>query len=121
MIFKETSLQGAYEIELEIHADERGFFARSYCAREFEEHGLNPCVVQCNVSYNRSRGTLRGMHYQEAPAGEAKLIRCARGALLRIDFDSADGSLRISGARRGAGRRGSGAASSFITGRSHHR
>ena len=91
MIFKETPLKGAYEIELEVHSDERGFFARSYCSREFEERGLNPCVVQCNVSYNRSRGTLRGMHYQEAPAGEAKLIRCARGALLRCHRRSPTG------------------------------
>ncbi|MEP7308707.1 MAG: dTDP-4-dehydrorhamnose 3,5-epimerase [Acidobacteriota bacterium] len=87
MTFKETSLKGAYEIELEVHSDERGFFARSYCSREFAEHGLNPCVVQCNVSYNGSRGTLRGMHYQAAPSGEAKLIRCARGALLDVIVD----------------------------------
>ena len=65
--------------------DERGSFARSYCWREFEAHGLNPRVVQCNVSYNRQRGTLRGMHYQEAPHEEAKLIRCVRGALYDVD------------------------------------
>jgi dTDP-4-dehydrorhamnose 3,5-epimerase len=87
MIFKETRLKGAYEIDLQLHADERGAFARSYCWREFEEHGLNPRVVQCNVSYNEARGTLRGMHYQTAPDAEAKLIRCARGALYDVIVD----------------------------------
>ncbi len=67
MIFTETRLRGVFEIDLEAHEDERGFFARSYCWREFEAHGLNPQIAQCNVSYNRQRGTLRGMHYQEAP------------------------------------------------------
>lgn len=87
MIFKETRLKGAYEIDLELHSDERGFFARSYCWREFEARGLNRRVVQCNVSYNRKRGTLRGMHYQEAPYEEAKLIRCLRGALYDVIID----------------------------------
>ena len=92
MIFREKNLKGVFEIELAPHEDERGSFARSYCWREFQEHGLNPQVVQCNVSYNRQRGTLRGMHYQLAPAAEAKLIRCTRGALydlvVDIRFDS---------------------------------
>jgi dTDP-4-dehydrorhamnose 3,5-epimerase len=92
MIFHETQLQGAFEIELEAHGDERGFFARSYCAREFEAHGLNPCVVQCNLSFNNQRGTLRGMHYQEAPHAEVKLIRCARGALYDVIVDLRPGS-----------------------------
>jgi dTDP-4-dehydrorhamnose 3,5-epimerase len=87
VIFKETRLKGAYEIDLEPQSDERGFFARSYCWREFEAHGLNPRVVQCNVSYNRKRGTLRGVHYQEAPFEEAKLIRCLRGALYDVIVD----------------------------------
>jgi len=87
MIYKETLLKGAFAIDLETHADERGFFGRSYCAQEFEAHGLNPRVVQCNVSYNKARGTLRGMHLQEAPYGEAKLIRCQRGALYDVIVD----------------------------------
>jgi dTDP-4-dehydrorhamnose 3,5-epimerase len=87
MIFRETHLKGAYEIELELHSDERGSFARSYCWREFEAHGLNPRVVQCNVSWNRTRGTLRGMHRQQAPHEEAKLISCLRGAFYDVIID----------------------------------
>src|SRR5262245_33262711 len=67
LIFTETRLKGVFAIDLAPQADDRGFFARSYCWREFEQHGLNPRVVQCNVSYNRRRGTLRGMHYQTPP------------------------------------------------------
>jgi dTDP-4-dehydrorhamnose 3,5-epimerase len=85
--FRQTSLPGVVEIDLVPHEDERGFFARSYCWREFQAHGLNPSVVQCNVSYNRRRGTLRGMHYQEVPSQEAKLIRCVRGALWDVVVD----------------------------------
>src|SRR5262249_48742460 len=87
MTFRETALAGVFEIDLTAMEDERGFFARSYCWREFEARGLNPRVVQCNVSYNRARGTLRGMHYQESPFGEAKLIRCTRGALYDVVVD----------------------------------
>jgi len=87
MTFKETSLKGAYEIHLEPHFDDRGYFARSYCWREFEAQGLNPKVVQCNVSYNRARGTLRGMHYQQAPFAEVKLVRCVRGAIYDLIVD----------------------------------
>jgi dTDP-4-dehydrorhamnose 3,5-epimerase len=87
MIFTESRLKGAYEIGVELHTDARGSFGRSYCSREFEAHGLNPRVVQCNVSYNTRRGTLRGMHYQEAPYGEAKLIRCVRGAVYDVIVD----------------------------------
>jgi dTDP-4-dehydrorhamnose 3,5-epimerase len=87
MIFRETTLKGVFEIELEVHADERGFFARSYCAREFAAHGLNPRAVQCNISHNRQRGTVRGLHYQQAPHQEAKLIRCVRGALYDVAID----------------------------------
>jgi dTDP-4-dehydrorhamnose 3,5-epimerase len=81
MRFTETKLQGAFIIELEERSDSRGFFARTFCAREFEEHGLKPAVVQCNMSYNHKKGTMRGMHYQIAPATEAKLVRCTRGAV----------------------------------------
>lgn len=87
MVFRETALRGVVEIDLTPHEDDRGFFARSYCQREFEAHGLISTFVQCNVSYNRTRGTLRGMHYQEPPHGEAKLIRCIRGALYDVVID----------------------------------
>ncbi|HYE64431.1 MAG TPA: dTDP-4-dehydrorhamnose 3,5-epimerase [Pyrinomonadaceae bacterium] len=81
MIFTETELKGAYLVDLERKADSRGFFARAFCAREFAEHGLKTSFVQCNLSFNHLRGTLRGLHYQCAPAAESKLIRCLRGAV----------------------------------------
>jgi len=87
MRFIETKLKGAYIIEPEPIEDERGFFARTFCAREFEAHGLNPCVAQCNISYNKKKGTLRGMHYQVAPHAEAKLVRCIRGAIYDVMVD----------------------------------
>lgn len=87
MIFRETRLKGAYEIEPEIHADERGSFARAFCRREFDAHGLESVVVQCNISHNSRRGTLRGLHFQEAPHAEAKLVRCARGAMYDVIVD----------------------------------
>lgn len=87
MIFKETRLKGAYVIELEPMEDERGFFARSFCQKEFEEHGLNPRIAQCNISYNKKKGTLRGMHYQVAPYEEAKLVTCIRGAIYDVIID----------------------------------
>lgn len=87
MIFTETPLKGAYIIELERIEDERGFFARSWCVREFEEHGLNPNLVQCNVSFNKKKGTLRGMHYRVAPHEEAKLVSCIRGAIYDVIID----------------------------------
>jgi dTDP-4-dehydrorhamnose 3,5-epimerase len=87
MIFNETPLKDTYVIELERIEDERGFFARSWCVREFEEHSLNPNLVQCNVSFNKKKGTLRGMHYQTAPYEEAKLVRCTRGALYDVIID----------------------------------
>ncbi len=87
MIFTETKLKGAYTIEIEKLTDERGFFARSWCQREFEKNGLNPRLVQCDISYNRKSGTLRGMHYQVAPFAEAKLVRCTRGAIYDVIID----------------------------------
>lgn len=87
MIFTETPLPGAYLIDLEPHRDERGFFARTFCRREFEAHGLNPTVAQCNLSLNHQAGTLRGMHYQKAPSREAKLVRCIRGAIHDVIVD----------------------------------
>lgn len=87
MKFIETKLKGACIIEPERLEDERGFFARSFCQNEFEAHGLNPRVVQCNISYNKREGTLRGMHYQVAPMAEAKLVRCTRGAIYDVIID----------------------------------
>ncbi len=87
MIFNPTKLKGAYLIELEKREDERGFFARSWCQREFEAHGLNPRLVQCNISFNKKKGTLRGMHYQAPPYQEAKLIRCTAGAIYDVIID----------------------------------
>lgn len=87
MIFKETALPGAYVIELEKRQDERGFFARAWCQREFEAMGLAPRIAQANVSFSAARGTLRGMHYQTAPHEEAKLIRCTRGAIHDVIVD----------------------------------
>lgn len=87
MIFTETRLRGAYIVELEPHADERGFFARTFCREEFLSHGLNPDIVQCSTSFNKRKGTLRGMHYQEKPFEETKLVRCSRGAIYDVIID----------------------------------
>lgn len=87
MKFVPTGLEGAFVIELEPIADERGFFARSFCMREFEEHGLKSFTAQCNLSFNHRAGTLRGMHYQLPPAGETKLVRCTRGAIHDVIID----------------------------------
>ena len=87
MIFGSTTLPGATVVELERREDERGFFARSFCQREFEAQGLESCVAQCNVSFNRRRGTLRGLHWQTAPHGETKLVRVTRGVLWDVIVD----------------------------------
>ena len=87
MIFTETKLAGAFVIELERHTDERGFFARTFCQQEFEAHGLKAEVAQCNVSFNKRKGTLRGMHYQAAPFAEAKLVRCTAGSIYDVIID----------------------------------
>lgn len=87
MIFNKTPLQDAFVIELEERTDARGFFARTFCAREFEEHGLKPTVAQANVSFNHLAGTMRGMHYQIPPAAETKLVRCTRGAIYDVIID----------------------------------
>lgn len=92
MNFIETGLGGAYLIQPERSADERGFFMRTWCRREFEERGLNSRLVQCNLSYNRLRGTLRGIHYQAEPHQEAKLVRCTRGAVYDVIIDLRPGS-----------------------------
>lgn len=87
MIFKETKLKGAFIIEPEPIKDERGFFARTYCQKEFEAHGINSKLVQCNISFNAQNGTLRGMHYQDKPHQEAKLVRCSKGAIYDVIID----------------------------------
>ena len=87
MIFTETALKGAFIIEPEQLSDERGFFARSWCQREFEARRLSTRMVQGNTSFNRMKGTLRGMHYQRAPHGEAKLVRCTRGSIYDVIID----------------------------------
>lgn len=87
MIFTETNLKGAYIIDIEPILDERGFFARTWCRKEFGAHGLNPDLMQCNTSFNKKRGTLRGMHYQAAPYEEAKLVRCTMGAIYDVIID----------------------------------
>jgi len=87
VIFRETALEGAFVVELERIEDDRGFFAHTFCRREFREHGLDAEVVQANTSCNRRRGTLRVMHYQAAPYDEAKLVRCARGAIYDVIVD----------------------------------
>jgi len=87
MKFIETDLPGAFVVELERIEDERGFFARAFCVKEFEASGLNPVVAQTNISFNRTRGTLRGMHFQTPPAAESKLIRCTRGSMYDVIVD----------------------------------
>ena len=87
MIFAETKLKGAFIIQPEKLEDERGFFARTWCKREIEAHGLNPNLVQCNISFNKKRGTLRGMHHQVPPHEEAKLVRCTMGAIYDVIID----------------------------------
>lgn len=87
MIFKPLALAGACLVELEAIADDRGFFARSWCLKTFEESGLNSNLVQCNVSFNKKRGTLRGLHYQATPHAEVKLVRCTRGKIWDVIVD----------------------------------
>ncbi len=87
MIFKETRLKGAFIIDPEQLSDDRGFFARTWCQKEFKAHGLNPNMAQCNISFNRKKGTLRGLHYQAAPHEEAKLVRCTAGAIYDVIVD----------------------------------
>src|SRR5262249_31478236 len=92
MIFTATPLEGAYVIDLEKRGDERGFFARAFCVREFADRGLVTQVAQVNNSVSAQKGTLRGMHYQLAPKAETKVIRCVRGALFDMVLDLREGS-----------------------------
>jgi dTDP-4-dehydrorhamnose 3,5-epimerase len=87
MIFTETKLRGAFIVDLEPRGDDRGFFARSFCQREFEAHGLKPLIAQGNISFNYHKGTVRGLHFQFPPAAETKFVRCSRGAIVDIIVD----------------------------------
>ena len=87
MIFTETRLRGAFILDIEPHADNRGFFARVFCQNEFKQHGLKPVIAQANVAFNKWKGTVRGMHFQYPPAPETKLVRATRGAILDIIVD----------------------------------
>ena len=87
MLFTETKLPGAYIIEIEQKNDERGFFARTFCQKEFHKQGIDFNIVQCNISFNKEKGTIRGMHYQIAPHEEAKLVSCVRGAIYDVIID----------------------------------
>jgi dTDP-4-dehydrorhamnose 3,5-epimerase len=87
VIFNETNLAGAFVIDLERHEDPRGYFARTFCQREFAHRGLQTTVAQGNVAFNRQRGTLRGMHFQFPPHGETKLVRATRGAVIDVIID----------------------------------
>ena len=92
MKFSKTSLADAMVIDMQRNEDSRGFFARTFCAREFAEAGLVTEYVQANHSYNRAKGTVRGMHFQNPPHGEVKLVRCVKGAILDIIIDLRPGS-----------------------------
>jgi dTDP-4-dehydrorhamnose 3,5-epimerase len=87
MIFTNTRIPGVSIIDIEPRHDERGFFARVFCAKEFQAHSLKATTAQCNISFNHKKGTVRGMHYQSAPAAETKLVRCIRGAIYDVIID----------------------------------
>jgi dTDP-4-dehydrorhamnose 3,5-epimerase len=92
MIFERTAIEGVVVVRAEPLADDRGMFARTFCAREFSAAGLDPTVAQANVSFNRLAGTLRGLHYQRPPAAEVKLVRCTRGRVFDVAVDLRPGS-----------------------------
>ena len=87
IIFRETKLKGAFVVEPEKFEDERGFFARSFSDKEFAAHGINPRMVECNISFNKKKHTIRGMHFQSAPYAQAKLVRCTQGAIYDAMID----------------------------------
>jgi dTDP-4-dehydrorhamnose 3,5-epimerase len=87
VIFTSTELSGAFIVEAEPHSDDRGAYTRMWCAREFAAHGLSVSLAQTGLSYNRRRGTVRGMHMQEAPHGQTRLVRCGRGAIYDVIID----------------------------------
>ena len=96
MKFSETTITGAFEILPDPHCDARGFFTRTWCEREAVAHGLEPRFVQCNISFNSKKGTLRGMHFQAPPYEEAKLVRCTMGAIYDVIVDLRPDSLTMS-------------------------
>src|SRR5439155_21563146 len=87
MKFTETKLKGAFILDIQPREDNRGFFSRVFCQREFKEHGLKPVIAQGNIAFNKKKGTLRGMHFQFPPAPESKLVRAVRGAILDVIVD----------------------------------
>lgn len=87
MLFIETKLKGVFVIELEKYSDDRGFFSRAWCQKEFKEQGINSRFVQANIGFSKNSGTIRGIHYQIAPFEEAKLVRCIRGAIFDVVLD----------------------------------
>src|SRR3954463_2040139 len=87
MQFTETKLRGAFIIDLQRREDERGFFARAFCQKEFRDHGIKPVIAQANIASNKKKGTMRGMHFQFPPAAETKVVRCTRGSILDIIVD----------------------------------
>ena len=87
MLFIETKLKGAFVVELEKYSDDRGFFSRAWCQKEFKEQGINSRFVQANIGFSKNSGTIRGIHYQIAPFEEAKLVRCIRGAIFDVVLD----------------------------------
>ena len=87
MKFEETKLAGAFIIDIQKIGDNRGFFSRAFCQKEFADHGLNPTIAQANLGFNATKGTVRGMHFQYPPAAETKLVRCTRGGVLDIIVD----------------------------------
>lgn len=87
MIFEQRRIRGCYVVGIEPARDGRGFFARTWCREEFRRNGLNPELAQCSIAFNEKKGTLRGLHYQDAPAREAKLVRCTRGAIYDVALD----------------------------------
>ena len=87
IIFRETKLKGSFIVEPEKFEDERGFFGRSFSDREFEAQGINPRIVECNISFNKKKHTIRGMHFQSAPYAQAKLVRCTQGAIYDVIID----------------------------------
>jgi dTDP-4-dehydrorhamnose 3,5-epimerase len=92
MIFTQTEISGAFIVDLKQFEDDRGFFARAFCQNEFKEHGLDPTVLQCNLSFNHKAGTMRGMHWQGEAAPEPKFVRCIRGRIWDVIIDLRPGS-----------------------------
>jgi dTDP-4-dehydrorhamnose 3,5-epimerase len=87
MVFNELDIRGAFLVEVDARSDHRGFFARTFCQREFAEHGIAVCIAQSSISLSKRRGTVRGLHFQRSPSRETKLVRCERGAVFDVIVD----------------------------------